>query len=154
MFALKQQILIATDLLLKVFFAIGAILTTVALLWAAPFLYLSDASLESTGVKQSLISIDQQIESVNPSNVIDGIRDFFSGEEQLAEEDSASPGYFESTVYVNLVNTVSNVLRVVIASVSLILMGIIVYLSYATYGASKVSKLEHRVRELESKLGK
>lgn len=150
LFVFKQRILIATDWILKGLFLAAAVLAILALFAPPLFQYLSDSSLQTLGVKMAMKSIDQQLEAANPANIADEIVGFFdpSSGTSGSSADDHTPGYFETTVYLDIVNAVAKILRAITIGLTLIIMGIIVYLSYGTFGAQRVAYLEKEIREL------
>lgn len=150
-FIIKRQILRGTDLVLKLIFVFSMGIALAGLFWQYPFATMADNSLQSIGLLTSFKSLDARINSLNPANIIDGIEDFFSGGNQ-EEEVLVEAGYFEDEVYTNLLEMLTTIYRGLAVIISLAVMVLIIYLSYATYGASSALKLEKKVDHLEKEL--
>ncbi len=151
-FVVKKQILLGADFMLKALFVLAMAICVIGLFWAAPFTALADNSLQSVGLLSSFQSIDARIESLNPQNILDGIDDFFSGRNEETEVEPVQPGYFEAEVYAGMVAALTDVYRGLAVFLSLAVMLLLVYLSYATFGASASLKLERRIHHLEQEL--
>lgn len=149
-FLLRSKLLLALHFLIKVLFPTFAVFVLVALFAPGVYITMSDWSLHQIGTYDSLVQFDKQINSVvsGPQNIWNGIQDLFGGADHPGQP--AQP--LENQVYPGLVSGLAFIYRILCLSLSLIGMGVLVYLSYTTASQTEVEMLKRRVHYLEQKI--
>lgn len=160
-FLIRTKIIFLMSLALRIAFFALIITLLSALFFESPFRFLADLSLRGIGTYESIQKIDEEFfaSSVSESaeDIWNDVESFFTGEENVEEVETK--GFLEERLYPTLVTALTLLFRFLTVIFSLAGLIGIVYLSYATLGASdteflkrEVAALQHRMIQLENRL--
>lgn len=146
-FVFYKKVVNVSVVFLRVIFPISiiAILSVLFL----PQLYLSfvQSNFENTPLAANLKSVDTTLTQVTrvQNNIINTVQGFFnSGTAEVTE--------YTSNVYGQVVDMLANILRLLILTISFIVLVFLVYIRYAFSGIFEAQYLEKRVKHLEKEL--
>lgn len=154
-FLIRSKIIFLMSAGLQVGFFALLFLTLSTLFLPQIYTFLSDFALTQSGTREKIEEIDEKF-IVNDiaetsEDVWNDIESIFTGEQQEEETDDTE-GLFEEHVYPGLVSLVAFILRTIILILSLVGLIAIVYLSYATMGATDIAQLQHNYEQLQKRV--
>lgn len=149
-FLLRSRLLRLLHHLIKVMFPICIVFVLLSLFVPQVYTAAADWSLHQLGTYDTLVDFDEQIDSVlsAPQNLIGNIQELFGAEQAAGEP--VRP--LQRQVYPGLVAGLGLGYRLLCLILSLIGMGVLVYLSYTTASQTEVEMLKQRVQRLEQGL--
>lgn len=113
----------------------------------------ADLMLRQAGTYTTIRSLDKNIAAIGnvPGNILGNLGNIFNSGGST-QTNSDKPGFLESQLYVSLINLIGFLLRIFTLILSLIGMGVVLYLSYSTAGVTQSAELQIRVKQLEERL--
>lgn len=154
-FLIKSKVLFFMSSGLRILFFMFFIISITSLLLPAPYQFLADQLLKQMGILSSIQSWDQNFFvttlSDGAKDVVDGIKGLF-GSGGSEEDLTLSQGFFEENFYPLFLNLVTMLLRIFSAVISLLGMGVTIYLSFATSAVYDNAVLKNRIENLEERI--
>ncbi|MBN1618126.1 hypothetical protein JW887_02170 [Candidatus Dojkabacteria bacterium] len=159
-FLIRSKLVSLMNAGLKFFFFALAAVALVAILIPVVFDKIADFSLKQAGVYEKITNIDEDFSGIETATettqgIWNDISSLWGGSDDSKDSDSegdAEGGIFERNVYPGLVSFVSVMIRIFTLIFSIGGLIAMIYLSYATVGASDLDSLKSKVAELEDKV--
>lgn len=136
---------------------ISGVAVVVGLFIPSVFTIGASKTLENAGTLEALRKADGTVSFTGVTDVASGAWDTIKGwfgqtPTPNAPSKEVKKGILEQNIYPELVNSLAGIYRILTIVLGLALMGISVYLSYATSGVAEAVVLSARVADLEARL--
>jgi hypothetical protein len=156
-FIFRYRIIAVMGVALNLLFVLMIVMGLSALFVPQVYAGLADQTLQQTGTLTTIRDFDKNISTVTtaPQDIWQGILNLFGGSTNntaTPTETAVKSGPLENSLYPNLVNTITLIFRALALIISIAGMLVVIYLSYSTLGASKLTKLQSEYEELRKRM--